>query len=276
MNYRHIYHAGNICDVVKHAILTLLLEHLAQKPAPFAVLDTHAGTGSYNLLDERAHKTAEADSGIRKLLHAEPLPELASYYKVIQGLNGGYIVNNYPGSPQIVANLLRPQDQLMACELHEEDFAALKFLFRHNKQVHPHCRDGYSAIKALLPPPEKRGLVLIDPPYEQPDEFGKILEALQTLRQRWPVAMAALWYPIKDRPLLWRFHEALSMTGMPKILVAEFIYEAEERSDRLNGSGMIIINPPWQLDEKLKIIFPKLHAALGTAHAGVKIDWLRD
>ncbi|MBI1272545.1 MAG: 23S rRNA (adenine(2030)-N(6))-methyltransferase RlmJ [Alphaproteobacteria bacterium] len=274
MNYRHAYHAGNICDVVKHAVLTMLLGHMAQKDTPFAVLDTHAGTGRYNLTDERAQKTGEADGGIRTLIKADPIPELEDYYKIIQKLNGGYIVNIYPGSPLVAAEMLRPQDRLAACELHEEDCSALKTLFRHNKQAHVHARDGYEAMGALLPPPEKRGLVLIDPPYEQPDEFGKVAAMVGKAMTRFPSGIYMIWYPIKDRAAIWRFQEHMAQTAIPKQLIVEYIYGREERGDRLNGSGLHIINPPWKLDEKLAALMPKLHAAMPTGFSETRIKWL--
>jgi len=275
MNYRHIFHAGNICDVVKHAVLTLLVDSLRGKPKGFAVLDTHAGIGLYDLEDAQAQKTGEAVSGIQRLLAAAPLPELAAYYGALRAMNPDGGLRFYPGSPLLIRQMLRPQDRLIACELHPEDARTLKRRFYHDKQVQTHQRDGYEALAALWPPAEKRGLILIDPPFETPDEFRRIEAASLLLLQRWPAAQAAIWYPIKERPALWRFHEAMAALPVPEILCAEFIYQEESRHDRLNGCGLIIINPPWALDKKLAALFPALHQALQTEHRGSVVKGLR-
>ena len=274
MNYRHIYHAGNICDVVKHAVLTLLLQQLASKDKPFSVIDTHAGIGLYDLHDERALKTNEAEDGILRLQSAPPLDELASYYQIIKQLNDNHTWQLYPGSPQIVKSLLRAEDRLTACELHPEDVRQLKQHFRNDAQVQIHHRDGYEALRALLPPEPKRGLAIIDPPYETGADFDQLVSALQQAHKVWSIGQFLVWYPIKERPALWHWHEALIKTAIPKILCAEFIYQPELRSDRLNGSGFILVNPPWQFDQELRIIFQKLHRALGTTYQNDQIKWL--
>lgn len=270
MNYRHIYHAGNICDVVKHAVLTLLIAHLKEKEKGFYLLDTHAGIGLYDLQDERAEKTAEAKDGICKFLASPEIPELADYYAILKKLNP-QAFRYYPGSPLLAQYLLRAQDRLAACELHPEDFKTLK---QTVPKAQAHNRDGYEALQAFLPPPEKRGFVLIDPPYEQPDEFAKLPGLLKAASLRWPQGQYALWYPIKDRPILWKFHEEMAATGISKMLCAEFIYEEEARADRLNGCGFIFINPPWQFDTRLQNLLPKIHAALDTQYHGVTMKWL--
>lgn len=316
MNYRHIYHAGNACDVVKHAVLTLLIEHLREKEKGFAVLDTHAGAGLYDLSDERAQKTKEAEEGILRLLSALPIPELAAYYRTMRELNkqqnflplkgrdreggewlgadsdnsefcpsgtpppltppsrGGELNRFYPGSPVLIRRLMRSQDRLMACELHPKDVHVLKRYFHDDKQTQIHHRDGYEALKALIPPTEKRGLVLIDPPFEKPDEFDVLAEALRKLHERWQQGQAVVWYPIKERPAIWRFHEALAAMKLPRVLCAEFTQYPEIRHDRLNGCGLILVNPPWRLDDQLKQLFPALHEALESAESGTKINWL--
>jgi len=283
MNYRHAFHAGNICDVVKHAVLTLLIGHLRGKDKGFCILDTHAGAGLYDLNSERALKTGEAQNGIHRLLAAKPLPELAEYYRILAALNPGWQPGGnapdfrlYPGSPVIAQQMLRPQDRLVLCELHEEEFKELKRQFRDGRQTQIHHRDGYEALEAFLPPPEKRGLVLIDPPFEDADEFVRLAQAAAAAYARWPEGMFMLWYPIKDRPAIWKFHEALIETDITKILCAEFIYEEETRSDRLNGGGHIIINPPWKLDGTLRALFPALHRALQTSYPGGEVRWLTE
>ena len=280
MNYRHIFHAGNRCDVVKHAVLTLVLGHLRAKDKGFAVLDTHAGVGFYDLDDPRALKTNEAAEGIKALLAAPILPALADYYEVLRKLNplwGGKGVENfrvYPGSPLFAFHLLREQDRLVACELHPEDAEMLRIHAPADKRMQVHYRDGFEAMGAFLPPPEKRGLVLIDPPYEQPDEFEQTAKRVAEAWKRWSTGIYMVWYPVKDRPAIWQFHEALAAAGIPKILCAEFIYQEEVRADRLNGSGLIIINPPWKLDEQLQELFSALHKAMHSVYAGGGVKWL--
>ncbi len=274
MNYRHIYHVGNICDVVKHAVLTLLIGHLRAKETAFAVLDSHAGVGLYDLNDERAQKTQEAELGVRKLLAALPIADLADYYRVVNELNTDGSLRFYPGSPILIKRLLRPQDRLMVCELHAEDGQALKQQFHHDKQVQVHHRDAYEALKALLPPAEKRGLAFIDPPFETPDEFNHLVEAIEGLHRVWPQGQVVIWYPIKERPAIWRFHEMLVNASIPKMLCAEFIYTEETRSDRLNGCGFIFVNAPWRLDKQLENLFPQLHQALETEFQNYSVKWL--
>ncbi len=280
MNYRHIFHAGNRCDVVKHSILTLLLRRLREKEKGFAVLDTHAGTGLYDLNDPRAQKTDEAALGIKSLLSAEKIPALSDYYDVLRKLNplwtgdglDGFRV--YAGSPLFTFHMLRKQDREMVCELHPEDAEALRLLTPADKRLQIHSRDGYEALSAFLPPPEKRGLVLIDPPYEKPDEFETVFKRLAEAHRRWPTGIFMVWYPIKDRPAIWNFHEALAASGIPKILRADFVYDAETRTDFLSGSGMIVINPPWKLDEELRELFSSLHKAMKTNYAENTLCWL--
>jgi 23S rRNA (adenine2030-N6)-methyltransferase len=276
MNYRHIFHAGNICDVVKHVTLVALLAHLRAKPAPFCVIDTHAGIGLYDLQDPRAQKTAEAQNGILKLLAAPPHSGLAEYYDVLQNFNGGTLedLRFYPGSPLFIASLMRAEDRLAACELHEEDARILKRQAGKFPQIQVHHRDGYEALHAFLPPPEKRGLVLIDPPYESPEEFARLAQAVLAAHQRWPQGMFMIWYPVKERPAVWRFHDAMTAADIPRQLCAEFIYEEETRHDRLNGCGILLINPPWKSDKELTQLFPALHGALQTTHRGATVEWL--
>jgi 23S rRNA (adenine2030-N6)-methyltransferase len=282
MNYRHIYHAGNISDVVKHAVLTHLLRHLREKEKGFAVLDCFAGAGLYDRNDPRAQKTGEAAEGILNLLAAPALPALADFYAVLRKVNplwsgeGAEGFRVYPGSPLFAFHLLREQDRLIACELHPEEEKALRVAVPADKRVQIHCRDGYEALGAFLPPPEKRGLALIDPPYERADEFDVIVKRVGAAYRRWSSGIFMIWYPVKDRPAIWKFHEGLAATGIRKILCAEFVYDEDVRADKLSGSGMIVINPPWKLDEELKALFPLLHGAMGTGYAGVAVRWLAE
>ncbi len=280
VNYRHIFHAGNICDVVKHAVLTAIVDYLKTKPAPFCVIDTHAGVGLYDLQDERARKTDEAQSGVMRFLQAPRLPELAGYYDVLKKLNPGWQTEKpenfrfYPGSPLLAAHLVRPQDRVIACELHPEDVEVLKRNARPFSNLHIHHRDGYEGLGAFVPPAEKRGIVMIDPPYESGDEFSRLSQEVIAAHKSWPQGMFMVWYPVKDRAAIWRFHEAMMASGIPRQFCAEFIYEEETRHDRLNGCGILLINPPWQFDDKLRQLLPQLHTALQTTVQVVKADWL--
>ncbi|MEJ0062906.1 MAG: 23S rRNA (adenine(2030)-N(6))-methyltransferase RlmJ [Alphaproteobacteria bacterium] len=270
MNYRHIYHAGNVCDVVKHVTLLALLAHLKQKTAPFAAIDTHAGCGLYDLDSEAARKTAEADDGVSALLRSPAAPEFMDYRAALGKANPGI----YPGSPHLILHALRPGDRYIGCELHPEDYAELRNNLGRSPQAQLHQRDGYEALAALVPPQEKRGLALIDPPYEQPDEYARVVAAVAAAYRRWPAGIYAIWYPIKDRPALWQFHEAMASTGIGRQLLLEFIYRDETRADRLNGSGMIVINPPWQFDAAMRATYAKLHETLATEAKTTKISWL--
>ncbi len=275
MNYRHAFHAGNFADVMKHAILAMLIDHLRLKPAPFCVLDTHAGIGRYDLTSEMALRTGEYEGGIARLFgQAPPHPALAPYLEAVAALNPDNALRWYPGSPRLARALLRPQDRLVLSELHPDDAFVLKREFAGDPQVAVHHMDAYLALKAHLPPKEKRGLVLIDSPFEKVDEFTLLANGLMQAHARWPTGIYAIWYPIKERPAVWRFEEALAGAGIPKILIAEVTIHREDTHRRLNGCGMAIINPPWKLDETLAEMLPVLHAILPGTGGGSRVSWL--
>jgi len=275
MNYRHAFHAGNFADAMKHAVLASIIEHLRAKPAPFCVLDTHAGIGRYDLACDAAQRTREYEGGIGALFGREPPhPAIAPYLDAVAALNPDGQLRFYPGSPRLARTMMRPQDRLVLSELHPEDVHALKAEFAGDRQAAVHHLDAYQALKAHLPPKEKRGLVLIDPPFEEPDEFSRIVQALARTHRRWPTGIYAIWYPIKERPAVWRFEEALAEAGIPKILIAELTIHPEDTHLRLNGCGMAIVNPPWRLDETLADALPALHAALPTTGGGSRVHWL--
>ncbi len=255
MNYRHIFHAGNFADVFKHWILTLLLEKLIEKPTPFCVLDTHAGLGMYNLNDLNAQKTLEQDSGVQRLLNIQVEPAFQSYYNILYVNNDPTVV--YPGSPKIIQEFLRANDRLFASELHEQDFLTLRDNFANDRRVKVLHQSGYAAMKAVLPPFEKRGLVLIDPPFEKTDEFEQIIAALQIGLQRFAHGTFAIWYPIKDPIPVQNFYTALETLPINKSLCVE-LHANEAILKQLNSCGMFIINPPWRLDEKLRANLPHL------------------
>ncbi len=245
MNYRHIYHAGNFADVLKHAVLAQTVARLLAKPAPFFALDTHAGVGSYDLADERAAKTAEARDGILKLMGAgQSLPDAFSPY--LSAL--GCLRNSYPGSPRILRRLMRPCDRLALCELHPEDAKTLARHFSRDANTSVQQMDGWKSVAAYLPPKEKRGIMLIDPPFEQPGELDRMAQAAISAHKRWPQGIQILWYPVKDVADIWRFHENLEQSGIPGILAIDLLIHDTSDVSRLNGCGLVVINPPWQAD----------------------------
>lgn len=276
MNYRHIYHAGNFADVVKHVTLIALLEALQRKDKPFCYLDTHAGIGSYRLDSEAAGKTQEFRGGIARVLKASSLSGLlARYVDLVALFNDSEAMTIYPGSPALALSLLREQDRAVLNELHAVDAAALKALFRADPRVAVHRSDGYHALKAFVPPRERRGLVLIDPPFEQPGEFQRMVEGLCDAYARWPGGVYALWYPLKDRREVQRFHRGLEKSGIRRQLLIEFRLRNERPDGGLAGTGMIVVNPPWQLEEALRPALQQLQSLLGEdAPAQLRLEWL--
>lgn len=264
MNYRHAYHAGNFADVMKHAILTLVIEHLKKKEKPFFLLDTHAGTGMTELEGEEAQKTGEYRQGIARLLAAEnPHPALGPYLAAIRAL-GNDPLSRYPGSPALMAHLARAEDRLAFCELHPEDAKALRSNFRRDARVKTHEMDGYTALKAMLPPKERRGAVLIDPPFEDRAEFDALFRALLEAHRRFATGTFLLWYPLKDPSVSGAFLERLASDGPPNTLALELHVMAADPA-RMTGSGMVVVNPPFALTEK---------GADGKSQALSLLDWL--
>ncbi|MBZ9852587.1 23S rRNA (adenine(2030)-N(6))-methyltransferase RlmJ [Mesorhizobium sp. CA13] len=266
MNYRHAYHAGNFADVVKHVVLTRLLEYLKQKDKAFRVIDTHAGIGRYDLSSLEAQKTGEWQGGIGRLVDAAPEAQaamlLAPYLDAVRACNADGQLKKYPGSPLVARHLLRKQDRLSAIELHPKDVAKLKTEFAGDFQTRVIELDGWLALGAHLPPKEKRGLVLIDPPFEEEGEFGRLVDGLAKAHKRWPGGIYALWYPIKDRKAVIGFRKALKETGVPKLLDIEFEIRPASQEPSLDGSGLVVANPPFTLEGELRILLPVLHKLL--------------
>jgi 23S rRNA (adenine2030-N6)-methyltransferase len=258
VNYRHAFHAGNFADCMKHALLLALLAALMRKPGPLFVLDTHAGAGHYDLGAHAARRTNEAADGITRLL-ASPPPALADYVAAVRGLG------LYPGSPELIRSLLRPDDRLACCEAHPEDYTALRRLFRRDPQVSVHQRDGWEALKALLPPTQKRGLVLIDPPYEDPLEFVRLRDGLTMAQGRFPHGVLAAWYPVKHRAPVRQFFAALSLRDT---IAAEFLLRDPLDPARLNGCGLLIVNPPYHFEDAARPLLDALLGCLGRREAG--------
>lgn len=275
MNYRHVYHAGNFADVFKHLLLSLLLKALCQKDTPFFYLDTHAGAGRYDLNSAAARKTGEHRDGILRLWNRQPFSGIEDYLSAVRALNTGDELRYYPGSPRLARYFLRPQDRAVLLELHPDECAQLKIEFARDSQLTVLRQDGYAGLKVFLPPRERRGLVLIDPPYESDREFQKLMQGLRESYARWGSGQYVFWYPIKSRPPVERFHRELVSAGIRKILLAEFSPYPEDSDFRLNGCGMVMINPPWKLDVLLRSLLPELMNVLRLQGVGrTAITWL--
>ena len=276
MNYRHSYHAGNHADVLKHALLRRLLELMQRKDTPLCYLDSHAGTAFYDLQGETAGKTGEYQDGIGRLWQRDDLPLwLNDFRAAVAGHNTADELRYYPGSPQLIADLLRPQDRMILSELHPVDAETLKQYFADQEQVAVHQRDGYQLPKAFLPVAEKRALWLLDPPFEQPDELQRCISALQIAIQRMRQTIIALWYPIKDQRLLRDFYQQIADAGLPKALRVELNIRPADNQMGLNGSGLILVNPPWPIWEELAQVLPWLARTLAQSGEGsYRLDWL--
>ena len=280
MNYRHAYHAGNFADVLKHSVLCRVLVHLREKPAAFRVLDTHAGAALYDLTGPEAVRSPEWRDGIGRL-HAANLPPAADalltpYIEAVRTLNPAGCLRNYPGSPGLVQSLMRKQDRLTACELEARAAQALRHHLRGDRRVQVIESDGWSVLASRLPPPERRGLVLVDPPYEQDGDFTRLAKGLETAYRRWATGTYMLWYPIKGRPEPDTLAKRVKRLGIPKILRIELVVSSLSDPGRLNGSGLIVVNPPWTLERDVSKMLPALSKVLERSAGSGRwhIDWL--
>jgi 23S rRNA (adenine2030-N6)-methyltransferase len=274
MNYRHAFHAGNFADVVKHAVLALLIERLKEKTAAFRVIDTHAGVGIYDLTADAAERTGEWQQGIGRIWNRPLAPALAEllvpYLDAVAAANPARALARYPGSPWIARHLLRRQDRLTAVELHPEDAEALAATFAGDVQVRTVALDGWLAFGAFVPPKERRGLVLVDPPYEQRSEFDRLAEAFVAAHRRWPTGIYALWYPVKDLSAVSVFREALAASGIRRLIRTELTVRGRGAGGTFNGTGMVLCNPPWRFAETLAALLaglvPLLAEGSGAGH----------
>ena len=278
MNYRHSFHAGNFADVMKHAVLARIVEYLKRKDKAFRVIDTHAGAGMYDLAGDEAGRTGEARDGIGKL-EAAKLPadvaELLEPYLDAVAAARRLGPTLYPGSPWIARHLMRKQDRLSALELHPQEAERLRALFAGDFQVRVTELDGWLALGAHLPPKEKRGLVLVDPPFEQAGEFARLLDGAVRAHRRWAGGVLALWYPVKDAAEVERFRDGLAQSGIPKVLDLRLTVRRQTPEPRLVGSGLAIINPPFGLDGEMRRLLPALAGVLRMDDgAGSDAVWL--
>jgi 23S rRNA (adenine2030-N6)-methyltransferase len=261
VNYRHAFHAGNFADCLKHALLVWLVRALQRKPSPLFALDTHAGAGCYDLAGEPAERTGEWRDGIGRLLADTPAA-LADYVGLVRELG------LYPGSPALIRALLRQADRLVCCELHPDDATRLQRQFVRDAQVSVHRRDGWEALGALLPPAEKRGLVVIDPPYEAADEFTRLAAALRRAYRRFRNGTVAAWYPIKHRAPVRAFHTGLAMAGLRDVVAAELLLREPTDPARLNGCGLLVVNPPFRFEQDALPVLAALRQRLGNRELG--------
>lgn len=277
LNYRHAFHAGNFADIFKHILLVLLLQHLRQKEKPFRVIDTHAGAGIYNLAGDEAQRTGEARNGAGKFL-AQRMNDAAQtlaapFRDVLAAFQNERGATFYPGSPEIARRLLRGGDRLVVNEKHAPTFAALRAAMPRDGRVRFLDLDAWTALRANLPPKEKRGLVLIDPAFEQADEFATLAAALTAAWKKWPTGHYAIWYPITQAGLSDGFCKVIAESGIAKVLRAE-LRVAPPDMPGMNACGMIVINPPWTLAAQLEILLPELTRMLARGHGAWRCDWI--
>jgi 23S rRNA (adenine2030-N6)-methyltransferase len=279
VNYRHGYHAGNFADVLKHAALTRILLHLREKETPFRVIDTHAGAGLYDLTGEQAGKTGEWRGGIGRLWERPPGGEpgrlLAPYLDMVRAENLDGRLGFYPGSPLIVRSLCRTDDQMIFCELHPEERNSLRKHAKNDRRVKISELDGWTALKAFLPPPERRGLVLIDPPFEQEGEFERMEEGLVEAHRRFANGVYLLWYPVKNITEARDLTKRLQRLAIPKILQIEFHIEKPRADGPLNGCGLLAVNPPWKFEAEMQAILQALCVSLQRNVAPAqRLEWI--
>jgi 23S rRNA (adenine2030-N6)-methyltransferase len=276
MNYRHAFHAGSFADVFKHAILARVLVHLRGKTTPFRVIDIHAGAGLYDLASQEAGRTGEWRDGIGRLfdaaLPAEAGALLAPYLAAVRSYNPDGALRHYAGSPLIVCSLLRPQDRLIACELEPAAAAALAHRLRAIRQAKAIAIDGWVALGAYVPPHERRGLVILDPPYERPDDFARLSAGLVAALRKWPTGIYLAWYPIKGRDGPDALARALRRSGIAKALRLEMTVEAPTADGRLAGCGLIVVNPPWRLQSEAEILLAALSDRLARGARSLVVD----
>lgn len=277
LSYRHGFHAGNFADVVKHITLTLILEALKRKDAPFFFLDTHAGAGRYDLRSAQARRNREFEGGIARLWSRSDWPELLRpYRRAVESANSAALpLRFYPGSPVIARALIRPQDRMVLCELHSTEIKVLQQEFAGDRQAHVERTDGYDALKAQLPPHERRGVVLVDPAFERKDEPQRFVDALLAAHRRWPSGIYCAWLPLLPEGFERVVYRVLEQAGIDKVLLFEFRTDRAPAERGMHGCALIVINPPWQLDETLRKVAPWLVKTMGIAGRGAsRVTWL--
>lgn len=276
MNYRHSFHAGNSADVVKHSLLIALVRALQQKESALTLIDTHSGCGLYDLASEDAQRTGEAAQGVLRTF-ADPSPLLDEYRAAVQAVNAGTEPRLYPGSPRFLAQMLRPQDFLILNEKHPEDARVLRNAMRDTPAA-VHERDAYELWLAMVPPRTARGVVVVDPPYEQTDERARITTTLAAAHRKWAHGVTVIWYPLKDRAAHERWKDQLRKLGIPKFLCVDHWLYDQDQPGIYNGAGLFIVNPPYAFTQALPPLLETLRAALAPeGHSGeITGGWLSD
>ena len=276
MNYRHAFHAGNFADVFKHLLLARILAYMTLKDAPLRYVDTHAGIGRYDLAGEEAQRTLEWREGVGRIPLRDlpgPLAELvAPWFHALGERDAQGRPASYPGSPALAQALLRPQDKLILCELHPQDFRALRANMGRDGRVKCIEIDGYTGLRAFVPPPERRGLVVIDPPFEATDEFDRMAQAFLDAWRKWPTGVYALWHPVKDERAANAFYKNLRAAGVDKLLRLELRLAPPSAEGRLAGTGLAVVNPPHVLAQEARALLPWLASRMGGPQASVRID----
>jgi 23S rRNA (adenine2030-N6)-methyltransferase len=274
--YRHLFHAGNFADVFKHALLARLLIALGGKEKPYCYLDTHAGTGRYDLAHEWAWKTREFETGIGRLWDRKDIPAaLAPYMEAVRAENPKGRLRFYPGSPLIALRLRRPGDRVVLSELNRKDCAELETVVARERHVAVHLMDGYQALKAFLPPAERRGLVLLDSSFDRSGEFARIAKALKDAYRRWATGLFAVWYPLMAPAAMRGFERDMRQSGIHRILRLELRVRGPGAATPIPGCGMLVVNPPWKFEAEARALLDWLRQALATENAGgVRVDWL--
>ncbi|ELJ8614939.1 23S rRNA (adenine(2030)-N(6))-methyltransferase RlmJ [Vibrio cholerae] len=275
LSYRHSFHAGNHADVLKHIVQSLTLNSLQQKEKPFVYHDTHSGVGRYDLTHEWSEKTGEYKQGIARVWQQDNIPaELDSYLDAIRQLNQGETLRYYPGSPRVARAHLREQDRMVLTELHPSDYPLLEQEFHRDRQVSIYKEDGFARLKASLPPQERRGLVLIDPPYELAKEYRDVVRAIAQSYKRWATGIYAIWYPVVNRCDIDDMLQGLQGLEIRKILQIELGVAPDTNERGMTASGMIVINPPWTLESQMQTILPFLKQAIAPATGHYKVEWV--
>ncbi|HDN2510359.1 TPA: 23S rRNA (adenine(2030)-N(6))-methyltransferase RlmJ [Providencia rettgeri] len=276
LSYRHSFHAGNHADVLKHTVQSLIIESLKEKEKPFLYLDTHSGAGRYQLTGEHAEKTGEYLDGIARIWAQPDLPEeLLPYMNIVRRLNDGGRLRYYPGSPLLAKFLLREHDKLVLTELHTSDYPLLRGEFLKDRRAQVSREDGYQQLKSKLPPHSRRGFALMDPPYEMKSDYEAVVKAVAEGYKRFATGTYAIWYPVVLRQQIKRMVNQLEATGIRKILQIELAVRPDSDQRGMTASGMIVINPPWKLEQQMKNVLPWLHKTLvpeGTGHT--LVEWI--
>lgn len=275
LSYRHSYHAGNHADVLKHTVQSLIITALKEKDKPFLYLDTHAGAGRYLLNSPHAERTGEYHEGIARIWQQPDAPPLLTpYINSVKDLNPGGNLRYYPGSPLIARYLLREMDKLHMTELHSSDYPMLRNEFQKDSRARTERADGYQQLKSKLPPLSRRGFILIDPPYEMKSDYQAVVKGIHEGHKRFGTGVFALWYPVVLRQQIKRMLTELQATGIRNILQIELAVRPDSDQRGMTASGMIVINPPWKLEQQMRDVLPWLHKTLvpaGTGHAVVNV-----